>query len=210
MSHIHVICRRVHATEKTEKQGLTVTSARLPSGCPCCSMAATCGHHRWGLGFSTRLAQAADSLSGERILTGFPSETMLWINKVEMVDSLGELTSSRSVAGKNFPKFEMLDAKIASALNKITQNFHFKKKVSLEEQKAQKEGRFLPRRQIAFMIYDYFRVTGAHDTVLDYADLLSVVLQDDNVQEFDTRWDAVLCFLCPRFHLMTSWKSCTN
>ena len=42
------------------------------------------------------------------------------------------------------------------------------------------------------MIYDYFRVTGGHDTVLDYADLISVTLRDDNVQEFDTRWDEVL------------------
>ena len=101
----------------------------------------------------------------------FPSGTMLWINEVEMVDSLDELKSSRSVAGKNFPNLEMLDAKIASALNKIIQTSLFKKKVSLKEQKAQKEGRFLRGRQIAFMIYDYFRVTGAHDTVLDYADL---------------------------------------
>ena len=35
-------------------------------------------------------------------------------------------------------------------------------------------------------------MTGAHDTVLGYADLFSVILQDDNVQEFDTRWDEVL------------------
>ena len=42
------------------------------------------------------------------------------------------------------------------------------------------------------MIYDYFRVTGAHDTVLDCADLFSVTLRDDNIQEFDTRWDEVL------------------
>ena len=41
-------------------------------------------------------------------------------------------------------------------LNKIIQNSHFKKKVSLEEQRVQKEGRFLRGRQIAFMIYDYF------------------------------------------------------
>ena len=39
------------------------------------------------------------------------------------------------------------------------------------------------------MIYDYFRVTGAHDAVLDYADLFSVSLRDDNIQEFVTRWD---------------------
>ena len=98
----------------------------------------------------------------------FPSDTMLWINEVEMVDSLDESKSSRSIAGKNFPNFEMLDAKIASALKNIIQNSHLKKKVSLEEQKAQKEDRFLRGRQIAFMIYDFFRVTGAHDTVLDY------------------------------------------
>ena len=41
---------------------------------------------------------------------------------MEMVDSLGELKSSRSVYGKDLLNFEMLDAKIASALNKIIQN----------------------------------------------------------------------------------------
>ena len=109
-----------------------------------------------------------------------------------MVDSLDELKSLRSVYGKAFPNSEMLDAKIASALNKIIQNSQFKKKVSFEEQKAQKVDRFRRGRQITFMIYDYFRVTGAHDTVLDYADLFSVTFHDDNVQEFDTRWDEVL------------------
>ena len=85
-----------------------------------------------------------------------------------------------------------MDARIASALNRIIPNSHFKKKVSLEEQKAQKEDRFLRGRQIAFMIYDYFRVTGAHDTVLDYADSFSITLRNDDVQEFDTRWDEIL------------------
>ena len=36
--------------------------------------------------------------------------------------------SSRSTEGKDFPNLEMLDARIASALNKIIQNSHFKKK----------------------------------------------------------------------------------
>ena len=116
---------------------------------------------------------------------------MVWIKEVEVVDSVNDLKSSRSVAGKTFPNFEMLDAKIASALNKIIQNSHSKKKVSLEEQKARPKNRFFRGRQIAFMIFDYFQFTGAHDAVLDYADLFTVVLQDDNVQEFDTRWDEV-------------------
>ena len=42
------------------------------------------------------------------------------------------------------------------------------------------------------MIYDYFRVTDAYDTVLDYADLFSITLRNDNVQELDTRWDEIL------------------
>ena len=42
------------------------------------------------------------------------------------------------------------------------------------------------------MIYDNFRVTGAHDTVLDYADLFTITLRNDDVQEFDTRWDEIL------------------
>ena len=79
-----------------------------------------------------------------------------------------------------------------SALNKIIQNSNFKEKVSLEEQKAQKEDRFLRGRQIAYMIYNNFRVTGAHDTVLDYADLLSITLRNDDVEEFDTKWDEIL------------------
>ena len=90
------------------------------------------------------------------------------------------------------PNFEILDAKIASALNKIIQNSQFKKKVSLEEQKVQKEDRFLRGRQTVIKIYDYFRVTDARDTVLDYADVFSVTLHDDNIQKFDTRWDEVL------------------
>ena len=127
----------------------------------------------------------------------FPSEVMLWIKEVEMVDSLEELKSSGSVYEKNFPNFEMLDAKIASALNKIIQNSQYKKKVSLEEQKAQKEDRFLRGRQIAFIIYDYFR-----------ADFLSVTLHDDNIQEFATRWDEDPLSMSNR--PMISWKACTD
>ena len=42
------------------------------------------------------------------------------------------------------------------------------------------------------MIYDYFRVTSAHDTVLDYPGLFSITLRNDDVQEFDARWDGIL------------------
>ena len=112
---------------------------------------------------------------------------MKWIKEVEMVDSVGDLKSSRSIKGTHGPDFELLDARIASALNKIIQDTRFRRKVSLEEQKAHKEDRFLRGRQIAYLIYDYFRVTGADDSVENYADLFTVVLRNDNVQEFDAK-----------------------
>ena len=67
---------------------------------------------------------------------------MLWIKEVEMVESVDDLKSSRSITGTPGPNFELLDARIASALNKIIQNTRFKKNVSLEEMKRQKEDRF--------------------------------------------------------------------
>ena len=88
-----------------------------------------------------------------------------------MVESVDDLKSSRSVRGTHGPNFELPDARIASALNKIIQNTRFKKKVSLKEMKAQKDDRFLPGRQIAYRIYEYFRVIGANDSVENYADL---------------------------------------
>ena len=122
----------------------------------------------------------------------FPTEAMLWIKEVEMVESVDDLKSSCSVRGIRMPNFEVLDAKIASALNRIIHNTQFKRKVSLEEQKAQKEDRFLRGRQIAYLIYEYFRVTGANDSVENYADLFTIALRHDDIQEFDSKWDGIL------------------
>ena len=81
---------------------------------------------------------------------------------------------------------------IASALNKIIHNSQFKRRISLEEQKAQKEDRFLRGRQIAYLIYDQFRVTGTHDSVENYTDLFTIALRNDDIQEFDSKWDGIL------------------
>ena len=122
----------------------------------------------------------------------FRTETMHWIKEVEMVDSVDELKSSSSVRGIRMPDFEVLDARIASALNRIIHNSHFRRWVSLEEQKAQKEDRFLRGRQIAYLIYEYFRVTAANDSVENYANLFTICLRNDDIQEFDSKWDGIL------------------
>ena len=52
---------------------------------------------------------------------------MLWIKEVEMVEAVDDLKSSCSLRGTQGPDFEVLDAKIVSALNRIIHNTRFKK-----------------------------------------------------------------------------------
>ena len=74
----------------------------------------------------------------------FPTESMLWIKEVEMVDSVDELRSS-SIRGISMPNFEVLDVRIASALNKIIHNSHFKRKNQSGGTKSPKRGPFPSR-----------------------------------------------------------------
>ena len=89
------------------------------------------------------------------------------------------------------PNFDVLDARITSALNRSIHNSHFKRRISLEEQEFQKQDRFLRGRQIAYLIYEYFRVTGSHDSVENYTDLFTISLRNDDIQEFDSKWDGI-------------------
>ena len=136
----------------------------------------------WKIRFKTEVCTCSQLLA----------EVMLWINGVEMVDSVDDFKSSSSVRGIRMPKFEVFDARNTATLNRIIHNTQFKRKVSLEEQKAQKQDRFLRGRQIAYLIYDYFRVTGSHDSVENYADLFTISLRNDDIQEFDSKWDGIL------------------
>ena len=140
------------------------------------------GHACWKIRFKTEVCTWSQ----------FPTEAMQWIKEVEMVDSVDDLRSSSSIRSISMPDFEVLDARIASALNKIIHNSHFKRRISLEEQKALKQDRFLRGRQIAYLIYDYFRVTRVHDSVENKADLFTISLRNDDIQEFDSKWDGIL------------------
>ena len=111
---------------------------------------------------------------------------MLWIKEVELVESMDDLKSSCSMRGIQTPDFEVLDAKILQHCTESSIKPASREKISLEEMKAQKEDRFLRERQIAYLIYEYFRVTGANDSVENYADLFTVALRNDDILEFDS------------------------
>ena len=89
---------------------------------------------------------------------------MQWIKEVEMAKSMDELKTSRSIVERtDFPDFDMLHAMIASAMKRLLdKHVHFRQRVSVEEQRAQKYDRFLRGRQIAHMISEHFRATGAY------------------------------------------------
>ena len=134
-----------------------------------------------------RIFILTNSLTQQRSLVGkyevctcsqFPTEAMQWIKEVELVDSVDELRYSLSIRGISMPDFEVLDARIASALNKIIHDSHFKRRISLKEQNAQKQDRFLPGRQIVYLISEYFRATGANDSVDNYANLFTIILRN--------------------------------
>ena len=99
--------------------------------------------------------------------------------------------------------------KIASALNKIIQNSQFKKKVSLEEQKAPKEDSFQRGRQIAFMIYDYFEGLAL---MIQYWIMLiySLLLFMMTIFRISIQDGMKFYYQCQRFPPMISWKVCTN
>ena len=66
----------------------------------------------------------------------FPMEAVHWIKEVEMVDSVDDLMSSSPVRGIQMPNLEVLDAMIASALNRIILISHFTRRISVEEEKG--------------------------------------------------------------------------
>ena len=95
------------------------------------------------------------------------------------------MTSQLITGRRDVSNNEMLGAKVANALKKILTSLHFRRRVSVEEQRAQKDARFLRGTQIAYMIYEYFQATGGDEAVRGLSDLSNISLQNDDAQDFD-------------------------
>ena len=126
--------------------------------------------------------------------TADPQISMLWIKEVEIAKSIDEHMTSRSIVGRtDFPDSNMLDSMIASALKQLLNTqMHFRKRVSVEEQRAPNHNRFIRGRQIAYMICEYSRATRAYEAVPGLSDLFTISLQSDDVQDFAVGWDHAL------------------
>ena len=59
-----------------------------------------------------------------------------------------------------------------------------KEESSFKEKLHKKKNRFLTERQVAWMIYEYFKVSDTDESVWDLDEILKVELKNDNVQSF--------------------------
>ena len=145
-----------------------------------CPMSVT-NNHAAGIGTCTQSGMTIPScLSSEMPLGKFPDHAefqisivnfrtevcskaknltlaLQWIKEIEAAKSLDDLITPKSITGKDFLDYEKLDLMMAAALKRCyDKHTHFREKISVEEQRAQKNDRFLRGRQIAYLIHDCF------------------------------------------------------
>ena len=111
---------------------------------------------------------------------------------MKVVDSLDELKSSRSVYGKEFPKLR--DAGREDCLCSEQDHLQFPVQEEGQSRRAESPERGPVSTRKTDRLYDLRLLSSdfADDTVSGYADIFSVALHDDNIQEFDSKWDEVL------------------
>ena len=78
----------------------------------------------------------------------------------------------------------------------------------MEAQRTKQDIRFLKGRQIAYIDFHHFKISGTGETLNDFDDLLRVQLKKDKVQGFDTKWDKVLLSMSkfPTLHYPQEFK----
>ena len=95
-----------------------------------------------------------------------PTRALQWIKEIYEAKSLDDLITPKSMTGKDFIDYKEVDLVMASTMKRCNdKQTHFRKKISVEEQRAQKDNRFLRVRQIAHLIFEYFRPAGSFDEI---------------------------------------------
>ena len=91
-----------------------------------------------------------------------PTRALQWIKETEAAKSLDDLITPKSVTGNDFPDYEELDLMMASASKRCyDKQTHHWKNISVDEQRAQKNNRFLRGRHVSYLIFEYFRHIGS-------------------------------------------------
>ena len=69
-----------------------------------------------------------------------PTRALQWIKEIEAAKSVDDFITPKSITSQDFPDYEELDLMMASALKRCyDKQTHFRKKISVEEQRTQKD-----------------------------------------------------------------------
>ena len=78
-----------------------------------------------------------------------PRRALEWIKEIEAAKSLDDFIIPKSITGQDFPDYQELNLMMASALKRCSDNqTHLRKKISVEEQRGQKDNRYIRGRQM--------------------------------------------------------------
>ena len=122
----------------------------------------------------------------------FPTESMLWIKEVEMVNQW-------MISNLRAPSEELKDQTLRYSTRRLLQHWTesstipaLRKRSVWRNKKPTKRTAFSEEDRSFTWSTSTSRVTGANDSVENYADLFTVVLRNDDIQEFDSKWHEIL------------------
>ena len=128
--------------------------------------------------------------------------TMLWIKEVEIAKSIDDLLTSQSTTGRrDFSDYDMLDEMSVCIEKTSWQACSLPQKSKCRRAACSKKTTDSNEGKIAYMIYEHFPATVAREAVQglsffskkkDSRFFFSIRLQNDDVQDFDVRWDQAL------------------
>jgi len=126
-----------------------------------------------------------------------PQKAFAWISEVEKTNSIEGLQGDDSS--------ETLDAKVAAGLSSIL-HCELERQITIIEEQMGQQGNMMNGRQIAWMIYQHYKVSETEGALLCFEDLLHVSLKGDNVRAFVNEWEAVIIALkvVPEENIMES------
>jgi hypothetical protein len=127
----------------------------------------------WRLQFKRTVASASSN----------PDKIFVWISQVESAKSWKELNNSG--------EFASLDAKLATALGNILTG-ELARQINVVEERLALQMKMIKGRQIAWMIFEHFRITETEGAILEFEDLIAIELRGDNIKQFLNDWESCL------------------
>ena len=123
-----------------------------------------------------------------------PTRVLQWIKEIEAAKSAGRPQHSKIENGQRCHWLWRIGFDDDVSIGEVPREAKHTsgKKISVEEQRAQKDNRFLRGRQIAHLIYEYVRPTGSDDEIQGLSGFIRIKLDNDKIQDFAERWEQAL------------------